>query len=590
MLGPDKRVDYGEQLCAPAGYQLHTAVATTYSLDLEALACVSLALQLGHTLEGRVNAEKLALLESLDMLRDKLLVFHDPGGVHVPPKYSSLYSMLEPFLVAVDPTGAFSAFHPKLWLLRFTARETELADKFRLIVLTRNLTFDVSLDLAVVLDGEATRSRRLVNDPLVTFVRKLPWPAESGMVLNGWCECLPMVKWTAPEPFGDFTFVPGMQDKSPISIKGEIDELLVISPFVDADDDGALQAFGDAASAKTIVSRGDTLDALGNDRTRGRKWECLSIPDTIVDGEEARGEENPARHDLHAKLVVATQGSKAIWHIGSANMTNAALGKKDKPPRNTEFMLRLEGPARTVGPSVLVEAWKKAMLVARHSFSAAPPVAAAVEARLRQLVYRLSTGAWRMTPTATESDLYTVTVETDPPSLPADCEVWVELLCRPSQQPLSRHITWHAVRLSDLSAFVAVHVRFTACKPAMTKTFAVKTQLATRLEEARRSAVFRDIVGTPQRLLNYLTLLVDPGSTKSKWIRGESQGEGAEVFGFDVTNGLYEQLLRAASRAPERVHRAAEVAQRVSTSGVPTPDGLVQLLDVFRDASEGARG
>ncbi len=305
---------------------------------------------------------------------------------------------------------------------------------------------------------------------------------------------------------------------------------------------------------------------------------------------------DPMQHGLTPSALDATDTTQLLALIVAREALKDAGIDPDGagwPRHRTSCILGVTGTqelAITLGARLQGPAWKKAMLVARHAFSAAPTsAAAAVEARLRQLVHRLSTGAWRMTATATESGLYAVTVEADPPSLPADCEVWVELLCRPSRQPLGRHIAWHDVRLSDLSAFVAVHVRFTACTPTMTKTFAIKTQLATRLDEARRNAVFRDIVGTPQRLLNYLTLLVDPGSTKSKWLRGESQGEGAEVFGFDVTNGLYEQLLRAASRAPERVRRAVEVAQRVSASGVQMPDGLLQLLDAFRGASEGAR-
>lgn len=38
MMDPGaQRVDYGEQLNPPLGYELHSALATTYSLDLETL-------------------------------------------------------------------------------------------------------------------------------------------------------------------------------------------------------------------------------------------------------------------------------------------------------------------------------------------------------------------------------------------------------------------------------------------------------------------------------------------------------------------------------------------------------------------------
>jgi len=52
MLKPnDNRIDYGEELNAPDKYELDAAVATTYSLDLDALLAVSVALGFKDTLE-----------------------------------------------------------------------------------------------------------------------------------------------------------------------------------------------------------------------------------------------------------------------------------------------------------------------------------------------------------------------------------------------------------------------------------------------------------------------------------------------------------------------------------------------------------
>ena len=45
MLAPDKcRIDYGEQLIAPEGFELSQAIATTYSLDLNTLLTVPIAM------------------------------------------------------------------------------------------------------------------------------------------------------------------------------------------------------------------------------------------------------------------------------------------------------------------------------------------------------------------------------------------------------------------------------------------------------------------------------------------------------------------------------------------------------------------
>lgn len=47
MIRPkEDRVNYGQQLHAPAGYHVRCAIATTYGLDLETLltACIALGL------------------------------------------------------------------------------------------------------------------------------------------------------------------------------------------------------------------------------------------------------------------------------------------------------------------------------------------------------------------------------------------------------------------------------------------------------------------------------------------------------------------------------------------------------------------
>lgn len=588
MMDPEKqRLDYGEQLNPPPGYELCSALVTTYSLDLEALTCATLALTLGQTLEGDVSEEKLALLESIDNLKSKLLVFHNASSVHVPPKYNSLYALLEPYLMPVSGSTAFSAFHPKLWLMRFVSLAGD-RERFRLLVLSRNLTFDRSWDIAVSLDGVLENRRHKVNDPLIAFLRDLPAQADTALAIQSWCEALEGVAWDVPKPFTDVRFLPGLSTTVPLELEGNFDGLLVVSPFVDADQDGLLHALGARApkEKKALVSRSDTLNRLGKERLEG--WHCYSIPDSIVDGEDQLDDGERRLNDLHAKMVIATKGRSTVWHVGSANMTNAAFGKGNVAPRNTEFMLRLTAPSRLGGPLVLVQQWFDASLIVRHEFANAAPVDTKQEAILRKLVHELTATAWRMTATQATDDMYLVRIDAPSvPSIPVGLQVTVELLCRASEQTLTSKIEWTGVRLGELSAFVTIHVTSTRTQPfTRLQSFVLKTDLVSPVHEARRQAVFRDVVGTPQRLLNYLALLVDPGASKGKWRRGEQGGNGSGIFGFDGGGGLYEQLLRAAARSPARIGRAAEVANRVIGEGIDVPEGLSELLRSFERATQ----
>lgn len=180
MLDPKiNRLDYGEQLSPPIGFDFHSAIATTYSLDLNALLAVPVALCFRDTLDGDLKGEKLALLEGMGQLQGKLKVFYQKGNISYPAKFNKLFTLLEPCLHPIVPEGgAFSSFHPKLWLLRFIENDIEKKKpevRYRVIVLSRNLTFDRSWDIAASLDGKVGRSSQdaLKVNTWLAFTKKL---------------------------------------------------------------------------------------------------------------------------------------------------------------------------------------------------------------------------------------------------------------------------------------------------------------------------------------------------------------------------------------------------------------------------------
>ncbi|MDI4633203.1 hypothetical protein J7U46_09110 [Pelomonas sp. V22] len=242
-----QRLDYGEQLRAFDGYELDLGVATTFSLDLETLVAASLSLGLDLTLEGDLRGERLAFLECLDKLQKRLLVFYQRGNLKVPENFNRLFSLLEPLLVptvalpAVDSKAAFASFHPKVWLLRFTPLEAGLPVRMRLLVLSRNLTFDRSWDIGVCIDGVVTQKTTNVNAKLVAFFNALCSNNAHQQVIDSLCASLSSVQWDNPERFSEMEMLPGRPSIGgapaavPLDLEGRIDELLVVSPFVDAD-------------------------------------------------------------------------------------------------------------------------------------------------------------------------------------------------------------------------------------------------------------------------------------------------------------------------------------------------------------------
>ena len=83
-------------------------------------------------------------------------------NIKVPTQYNKLFTLLEPCLRAIVPSGGeHASFHPKIWLIRYKGSGGKKRANviYRLIVLSRNLTFDRSWDIAASLDGKLTKAK-----------------------------------------------------------------------------------------------------------------------------------------------------------------------------------------------------------------------------------------------------------------------------------------------------------------------------------------------------------------------------------------------------------------------------------------------
>lgn len=214
------------------------------------------------------------------------------------------------------------------------------------MVLSRNLTFDRSWDIAVSLDGVLTDEPQVSapGDNWLDFIDHLmdqagPFEAKAQFKAE-----LHHISWKAPAGFGDPRLIAGGRSFGPpVRFLRPNDCLLVVSPFL-KDGAGRFFALDDLArlcpeGKLRLFSRSEELDSVGAEKLEA--WTCYSINGDVVDGEE-RLQISDKKQNLHAKLIIIERGKTTHWHLGSANATSAALGDAfGKDPRNTEFMLRL---------------------------------------------------------------------------------------------------------------------------------------------------------------------------------------------------------------------------------------------------------
>jgi len=342
MLSPNNRSVYTEALAPPAGYLLDTAIAATFSMDLNTLLSIPLQLVLQSTEDrDELMKDPITLYEALQRATSRVHVFAQQGRIQAPRQHHLLYSLLEPMIVEVmAPKGG--AFHPKLWLLRFI-EETSAGVTYRLMLPSKNITADRSWDIALTLDGRLGNEENANGAVLAEFIGKLP-----GLAVNNFnpsdelislLDELRNIAWELPEGFDELlfhTFGFGGRKWRP----KQNDRLAVISPFIRPRALKVLASTSDSPLA--VISRAESLAEIGGAGPFKKAYVLHDAAET-EDGEDLQV--SSAEIGLHAKIYVYQVGNRTHIALGSANATDAALLSGS----NVEILAELAGPAHSVG-------------------------------------------------------------------------------------------------------------------------------------------------------------------------------------------------------------------------------------------------
>lgn len=580
MLDPrQNRFDYGEQLNAPDGFSFDSAIATTYSIDLDALLAVSVALGFKDTLEGDLSGEKLLLLEAISSLKDRLIVFYQKGKIKLPLEYNYLFTLLEPCLAPVVPEGGeFSSFHPKLWLLRYVETDKKRNPEiiYRFIVLTRNLTFDKSWDVALSMDGRLEEEIQ-VNDNTsqwIDFILDLLNQQKDYKYKKTLKKELPYIKWSLMKNTWGEKMLPGSKAFGRPLEFIDVDSMLVMSPFIkdSGNQIGGLKWLGSQVpehGRKLLFSRAEELNSIGEEKLSG--WECFSINSLVVEGEE-RLNEGIEPHDLHAKVIVTERGNVSDWHLGSANATSAAIGDENHAPRNIEFMIRFSGNTNKMGVESLLEQLIDAErngLFVRHVFEDIEYTEnVETSVHLRKLIFALIEAEWLLSGSIEPSGKFTLVLNVNSDDLfdmVSRMNVKIEidhLAIAGAKKTLSHTMEWKSVELTQISAFIPVSI----CMSDVEEKILLQVPVELENGDIRFNGILKKMLDSKEKILNYIRMLLDPEANKNDWLGHDHHSDrkfGNEIDIFSVNTPIFEQLMLTASRHPKTLERLNELINKL---------------------------
>lgn len=604
MLNPNNdRLDYGQVLAPPDNYMLDFAIGTTYSLDLDALVGTCISLGLSEETDSDLMKNPICLLEALRATGDKVALFCEGGQIHTPNNITSLYILLEKMVFQVSTSKRkeitkYPSFHPKFWLLKYVdERGTPL---YRVVVLSRNLTFDRSWDVTFTMDGKVNGRKTLKTSPIVDFVSYLTSNLPSDENAKAKLKKIRMIMRELPyvhfelnsREFEDFEFLPtGIKnsnggfhttaDKPFVPLfEDSFHEILIMSPFLT---NSVIREFVDRNkyinhTEYMLFTRAMSLGKLNpNDCADFR---IFTMKDAVVDGESTISEEEQQiqKQDIHAKIFMVRKYSDTYLYLGSLNASHNAING------NVEFMVMLKSKNRYLNMRKLSEAffngYEDNPSNPFQEVKLTDSVVVDEEQEKNNILEGYIKEINRMKPTAmvlTNEENYDVNVYFAKFEN-SKYKVTVSPLLSNKTEMISENVLFKSLSLTQLSEFFKISV--SDGTSTIQRVIIIPTD---GIPEDREKAVVSNVVKDKECFYRYIAFLLGDNYVLSAL----ETANGTNAMGVGNTQkiiqtpALYEKMLQTAATAPERFKEIDYLIKAVAADGV-IPEQFEELYNVFK--------
>lgn len=560
----ENRLDYSQMLCPPPGYDLEFAVGMTYSLDMEALLGVPVSLGMFEDYDSSATQNPFFLLEAIRKCSGKLAIFCNADGIKMPQNIRPVYALLENSIFPVS-LERNANFHPKLWVIKYHS-ETEAA-VIKVIVLSRNLTFDRSMDIAVEVTGtigQGTKEENRSLADMLYFVKKYAAAGKQNAISSLARDVLRVEKFQCEDPFESCRFLPFGIPRYKNQASQMVDDaqsLIVVSPFLS---DGIVERLGNGPYETTLVTRLNSVTQKAWD-----SFQHIYVPSEMLLDDELLGDadqQSVAKRDLHAKIYFKSVGSKHYLYLGSLNASANAFF------HNVEFMLELKYKPYFASYSAVFDdlVIGNPMFEQLEDLPTIPVIPESEETMdgLRDVLDSI-TGA----SVQAEGEQYELTISCGLLQKPAEI---APIYRSASFEPLQDKVEFHNMLLRELCELYVIRRGNQYCIAK------IPTE---GIPEDRDSAIYNAVIGSKSGFLAYVAFLLADNFTEA----GIEQQELMErlAIGVDTTetvipSALYERLLRTAAFYPKRLDEVEKIMERVSPELVD--DSFRALIRTFREA------
>ena len=535
------RLSYSELLQPDIGYNLEFAVGLTYSLDLEALLGVPISLGLLDEMDTSLRDNPFYLLEAIRKSSDKLCIFCNAGGISLPQKIQSVYSLLENSVFEVKLKNKQN-FHPKMWFIKYVNDEGKAYIK--LIVLSRNLTFDNSLDLAFEFKGEVGKAKRNKNLPLcdmLKFVSEYSDKGKKEKILSLANDVHHIKKFETLSEFEDYEFLPlgiSVHKKEKTELFDNNKDVFVVSPFLS---DDIVNEITKVNGRKILVTRKASVT-----KNTLEKFDSVFITKEILTDNEFG-----VKQDIHAKLYFTTGNDGNFLYLGSANASHNAFNN------NVEFLIKLKYAPYQISYKQFIKDFIPEENNPFEEITSISNIDVSLEDNSARDAIKEAIFSIKGAKVISNDVNYDVEVTIG--DLKTDKEIKIASLQKPNIFiPLQKITVLKNMLLKELSEF------YILCVDNEKVVIKIDTK---NIPKDRDDAVYKGIINSKNAFLSYVTFMLSENYSESAYEQEQYlkllDGDSLDKANLNIFSAVYEKMLRATSQNPNKLYEIADVIKRL---------------------------
>lgn len=592
------RINYGEVLMPPIGYRIEKAIGTTYSLDLETLTAVSISLGLIEDTDSELISNPISMLNALQKVSDKITVFCEAGQIKLPTKANALCLMLEKMVIPVKlpydkKINRYPAFHPKMWLLEYINAEGD--KKYRFVIMSRNMTFDHSWDVACAMDGEvAEDADSNKTAPLIAFLQFLKKQISREFVnskrqnndVNYFIKALPRITFLVDQKFSDY-------DIYPLGIGGEgyrmiadplftenFHELVVMSPFLTGSVISGLNDPGKTltGTTRTLITRQSELPKIAGGKASNfnvyvMKDDVVDGEGTISDGEDTTSNDEQRQQDIHAKIFIRKKYNAVDLYLGSMNASYAAINS------NIELVLKLRTKKSVLdGAAFLDDIMGEDKTANKNPFELAvfdnvdQQESLSVRDEAEQLIKKICRIKMKasVTQAGDRYDIRITTAVTD-----GFDNVKIRTLSSNKSSELLSEIEFLSLSLLQLSEFYVLEATIDDC--TLERVIMIPT---VGLPEERAAEAVKSVVKDKKSFIEYVAFVLGDDYVQSFLESKTAAGNGGEWDSNNAMPAVYEKMLKTSLSNPDKLGEIQYITKIVEEEGI-IPLEFREMYEVF---------